>query len=75
MQNQDSNSRRNFLKKIPLALGSVIFLSGFKSEKTNNNIVEQKYKTLSDYEMNNIIRNEKFPVELFLNPSPAPREK
>lgn len=71
MQSHNNHSRRNFLKGIPLAFGSVIFLSGFKSEK-NGNIADKQPDTLSREETNKILKNEKFPVTVRLSPSPAP---
>lgn len=71
MQNHENKSRRDFLKKLPLALGSVVILSGFKSEKTKQ-ISEQKFNTLSESEANKILKNEKFPVLMYLDPAPAP---
>lgn len=71
MQTKENKSRREFLKKIPFALGSFVIFSGFSSKKTNS-VSQEKFNTLSKTETNEIIKNSNFPVLMHLEPSPAP---
>lgn len=80
MQNS-SNSRRVFLKKLSIALGSVILFSGLDLKKSNANVKQIKksgfqedfqYKVLSKSEADNIIKNNNSPAGIRLKPEPAP---
>ena len=73
MQNKN-NHRRGFLKNLSIAVGSFVMLSGFEIKKST--IVEkQNFKTLPKSEADEIIKNEQFPLNVRLNPEPAPIEK
>ena len=71
MQNKENNSRRDFLKKLPIAVGSFIAFSSF-SFKNSEKISYQKFKTISKTETNEIIKNNNFNLSLKLKPAPAP---
>ncbi len=71
MQKTDNNPRRNFLKRIPIAIVSISTFSFFKFKKSNN-YSEKKISTLSNVEANEIIKNDKFSVSTQLKPAPAP---
>jgi hypothetical protein len=72
MQKTDNNPRRNFLKKIPVALVSISAFSLFKLKKSNY-YSENKFKTLSNSDANEIIKNEMFSDAVNLKPEPAPK--
>lgn len=65
------NSRRDFLKMIPLAVVSISAFSFFKFKKSST-YSEKKFNTLSQSEADEIIKNEMFPVSTRINPAPAP---
>ena len=71
MQKTDNNPRRNFLKRIPIAIISISAFSLFKIKKPKN-YSEKKFDTLSKSEADEIIKNNKFPVTTQLTPAPAP---
>ncbi len=71
MQKTDTDSRRDFLKKIPFALASISAFSLFRFKKSNHNS-ELKFNTLSKSEADEIIKNEEFPASTYLNPAAAP---
>ena len=72
MQNNDNNSRKDFLIKFTLAIGSIFVLSGFNFKKVSDNFFRQKFKTLSEPEANEIIKNSNSPALMQLKPAPAP---
>ena len=71
MQKTDNNTRRKLLKMIPGAIVSISAFSFFKFKKSNN-YSEKKFDTMSKSEADEIIKNDKFPVAIQLNPAPAP---
>lgn len=71
MLKTESNPRRDFLKKIPFALVSLSAISMFHIKKSINNS-ENKFKTISKSEADDIIKSEKFSVSATLKPKPAP---
>lgn len=71
MQKADHNSRRDFLKLIPLSMVSISAFLFLKFRKSNK-YSEEKYITLSKSEADSIIKNEKFQVSTRINPAPAP---
>ena len=71
MQITNNNPRRNFLKKIPVAIISISAFSFLKVKKSKG-YHENKINTLSKSEAEEIIKNEKFTVQTQLKPSPAP---
>ena len=71
MQKSNNNTRRDFLKTIPVAIASIGAISIFKFKKSTPSF-ERKFKTLSKSEADEIIKNEKFPVAIKLDPAPAP---
>ena len=74
MQKTDNNPRRNFLKKIPIAIVSVSAFSLFKIKKFKN-YSEKKFDSLSKSEADEIIKNDKFPDVTQLTPATAPIEQ
>lgn len=74
MQKIDNNPRRDFLKLIPFALVSIGVFSFFKNKRAIN-YTEKKFSTLSESEADEIIKDERFPVSVRINPSPAPVAK
>lgn len=70
MQN-NNNSRRDFLKKLTFALGSLVALSSFKFDKTIKT-EKQNFKTLSKSEVDDIIKNSSFTVIKNLKPESSP---
>ena len=74
MQKTGNNPRREFLKKIPIAIVSMSAFSFFKVRKSNH-YSEKNFNTLSRSEADKIIRNNKFPVLTQLKPEPAPVAK
>lgn len=71
MHKTGNNPRREFLKKIPIAIVSMSALSFFKIKKSNH-YSEKKFNTLSKSEADKIIQNDSFPVSKQLKPEPAP---
>lgn len=71
MQKTDTNLRRDFIKKISIAMASIGALSFFKFKKSTT-YSEKKYSTLSRSEAEEIIKSEKFAPSTHLKPSPAP---
>jgi len=82
MQN-NSNHRRDFLKKLTFAFGSFILFSGFKFKNQSNietNINKSKndnsnFKTISKSEAEDLIKKSNTEINLQLKPEPAPIEK
>lgn len=74
MRKTDTNPRRNFLKKIPIAIVSISALSIFKLKKSTS-YSEIKHNTLSKAEANDILKNENFPASKHLKPAPVPSIK
>ncbi len=74
MQRKEKTQRRDFLKKIPLALVSIGAFSLLKLKKQNYYPV-QNFNTLSKPEADEIIKSEKFAVPNRLKPAPAPLAK
>ena len=72
MQN-NSNSRRDFLKKLTFALVSFVALSSFKFDKTSKT-EKQNFKTLSKSEADDIIKNSSFTVIKNLKPESSPNK-
>jgi hypothetical protein len=76
MQNTDNNSRRDFLKKLPSILGSLIPLSGLVfHEALGNSNKGSNIKSLSKGEADEMIKNSISLQRLELTPKPAPIEK
>jgi len=71
MQKTGNNQRRDFLKKIPLAIVSIGAFSLFKLKKQNR-YSEKKYKTISKSEADRVIKNEKFSIPTKIQPEKAP---
>ncbi len=71
MQKTGNNQRRDFLKKIPLAIVSIGALSLFKLKK-HNRYSEKKFKTISKSEADRVIKNEKFSIPTKIKPEQAP---
>jgi len=71
MRKPDNNTRRFFLKSIPVAIVSISAFSFFKI-KQSVNYSEKKFEPLSKSEADEIIKNEKFPDSVQINPAPAP---
>jgi hypothetical protein len=74
MQKIDNSPRRDFLRKIPIALISISALSIFKFKKSKS-YSELKYNIVSKSEAEEIIKQEKFSASKYLKPAPAPRIK
>lgn len=74
MQKKDTSPRRDFLKKIPVALISIGALSIFKFKKFKS-YAEVKYNIISKSEADKIIMKEKFSTSKYLKPAPSPRVK
>lgn len=70
MQN-NNKQRRDFLKRIPLAIVSITALSVFiiKQSKKNSEI---KFYTISKSEANDIIRSDKLSPTTKIKPKPPP---
>ena len=71
MKKTDNNPRRDFLKKIPVAIVSFGTFSFFKFKKSKN-YSEKRFNTLSMSEADEIIKNDKFTVLAQRKPEPAP---
>lgn len=71
MQKSGNNQRRDFLKKIPIAIISIGAFSFFKLKKRNH-YFEKRFNTLSKSEADKIIKNEKFSIPVQIKPEPAP---
>lgn len=71
MNTTDTNHRRDFLKKIPLAIFSIGAFSLFRINKSRNPS-DIKFKSISKSEANDIIKNNKSFSSKKLNPAPAP---
>jgi hypothetical protein len=71
MQKIENNPRRDFLKQISIATVSISAVSLFKFIKSNK-YYDKKFSTLSKFQADEIIKNEKFTVPTELKPSPAP---
>ena len=79
MQN-NNNSRREFLKKFSVALGSIVILSSFGSKKSKGNDMELNNTTKEDFNVssisessaNDIIKKGKRLTDVKLKPEPAP---
>lgn len=71
MQKSGNNQRRDFLKKIPIAIISIGAFSLFKFNKRNR-YSETRFNTLSKSEADKIIKNEKFSIPAQIKPEPAP---
>ena len=71
MQKTDNNSRRDFLKKIPIAMVSISSFS-FLNFKKSNAYSEKNYNTLSESDANEIIKNDNSRLSIQIDPLPAP---
>jgi|FLOH01.1.fsa_nt_gi hypothetical protein len=71
MQKTGNNQRRDFLKKIPLAIVSIGAFSLFKLKKQNR-YSEKKFKTISKSEADRVIKNEKFSIPTKIKPEQVP---
>ncbi len=71
MKKTDNNRRRDFLKKIPYAIASVGAFSYFKIKKSYN-LSGKKFNTLSKFETDEIIKEEKFSTSIHIKPESAP---
>ena len=71
MRKTYSNPRRNFLKKITVAIVSMSALAFF-SIKKHINYSEKKFDTLSKSEADEIINSSKFATSVHIKPAPAP---
>ncbi|MBC8320573.1 MAG: hypothetical protein H8E34_07615 [Bacteroidetes bacterium] len=71
MQKTDNSPRRDFLKKIPIAIVSISAFS-FLNRKKSNNHSELKFNTLSKAEADEIINNDSSSGSMQLKPAPAP---
>lgn len=79
MQN-NNNSRRDFLKKISVAFGSIVILSSFGTKKTKGNDMEQNKASKEDFNVSSIsesnahdlIKNGKRLSDIRIKPEPAP---
>lgn len=71
MQKTGNNQRRDFLKKIPLAIVSIGAFSLFKLKKQNR-YSEKKFKTISKSEADRVIKSEKFSIPTKIQPEQAP---
>ena len=74
MRKTNNNPRRDFLKRISIAIVSISSISVFNFNKSNN-YSEITINTLSKSEADEIIKSEKFPASAQLNPAPAPVEQ
>jgi hypothetical protein len=71
MQKPENNTRRFFLKSIPVAIASFSAFAFFKTRKSVN-VSEKKYKIITKSEADEIIKNEKNLALTRLKPAPAP---
>ncbi len=71
MQKSGNNQRRDFLKKIPIAIVSIGVFSFFKLKKRNR-YSEKRFNTLSKSEADKIIKNKKLSIPAQIKPAPAP---
>lgn len=71
MKTTKHNSRRDFLKLIPVAAISIGAFSFFRSKK-HNQYSDENINKVSEAEANDIIKNEKFPETMHIKPSPPP---
>lgn len=67
----NNNHRRDFLKRIPIALLSISAFSVFKFKRAYD-YSENRINILSNSEVDDIIKSDKFFVSKELKPSPAP---
>lgn len=77
----NSSSRRDFLKKISIALGSLVLISGFDLKKSmgaenkaDKSLINEnlKFKLVSKSEANDIIKKENLLSEIHVKPESAP---
>ncbi|MAE07597.1 MAG: hypothetical protein CL661_02415 [Bacteroidetes bacterium] len=71
MQKTSNNPRRDFLKRIPIAIISIGAFSFF-GQKKHNRFTEKKFNTLSKTETDKIIKAKKFSIPTRIKPAPAP---
>ncbi len=71
MEKNNNSRRREFLKKIPIAIVSLGTFSVFKLKKPER-YFEKKFHTLSKSEADEIIKDDKFTVSTQVEPAPAP---
>jgi len=72
MQKDNKNSRRDFLKIIPLALGSVVALTSFKFPfRKKDNIPQINVNSIAKEEAEELIRTNK-QAKSNIKPMPAP---
>ncbi len=71
MQKNGNNQRRDFLKKIPIAIFSIGAFSFFKLKK-HIGYSEKEFNTLSKSETDKIIKTKKFSISTRIKPAPAP---
>lgn len=67
----NNNQRRDFLKRIPIALLSISAFSFFKFKRSND-YSEKRINIMSNSEVDDIIKSDRFIVSTELKPSPAP---
>ena len=73
MRKDIKNSRRDFLKKMPVAVGSVVAISSLSFIfRKSRNISQHKVNSLSKNDADELIKKNKSLKSAKIKPSPAP---
>lgn len=71
MPQNKHTQRRDFLKRIPIAIMSIGVFSVFRVKKSPH-YSEKQFATLSKLEADEVIKNSRFTANTKLKPAPAP---